>query len=192
MKKCVTCGEAKLFSEFHRSKVNADGLHKQCKSCRKQESKTAYTKNKNAISARAKIRYAANRKKVIEAAKSYVARNKEQVAQRQASYYQKNKEHRQQYRRAHYKQNAEKYLSAEARRRCLMNQLPGWADVGRIEELYRWARTLSSQTGVQHHVDHIVPLQNKRVCGLHVQDNLRVVTAAVNLAKKNRFEEERL
>jgi predicted nucleic acid-binding Zn-ribbon protein len=69
---------------------------------------------------------------------------------------------------------------------------PFWSQTKEIEALYAEARRLTEETGIEHHVDHIVPLRGRNVCGLHVFANLRVITADQNKRKANKLIEELL
>lgn len=73
-----------------------------------------------------------------------------------------------------------------------MRAIPSWFDKKAVLEFYTQAELLSNQTGILHHVDHIIPLQGELVCGLHVQNNLRVITMSENCSKGNNIIDELL
>lgn len=80
---------------------------------------------------------------------------------------------------------------ASMRRRLIQNlATPPWVDHSAIAEIYRQCRARTVETGVLHHVDHIVPILGRTVCGLHVAWNLRVITADENQRKSNRFDHD--
>jgi hypothetical protein len=64
---------------------------------------------------------------------------------------------------------------------------PKWANQKTIKEFYSIAKKLTENLGVPHHVDHIIPLQNEFVCGLHVENNLQILRGTDNLQKGNSF-----
>lgn len=84
-------------------------------------------------------------------------------------------------------ENREKVrASVSARKAHKLRATPPWADLEAIGLVYAEAEGLTLETGVLHHVDHIVPLRSKLVCGLHIAANLQPLPASDNLAKGNR------
>ena len=77
---------------------------------------------------------------------------------------------------------------AGERRRIMMRfATPRWADRARIMEMYEERDRLTFETGIEHHVDHIVPIVHPEVCGLNYHLNLRVIPAKENQIKSNLF-----
>lgn len=81
------------------------------------------------------------------------------------------------------KDNRGKANSHSAKRRSKKLQAtPPWSDLAAVQEFYT-----NCPPGM--HVDHIIPLQGRKVSGLHLLDNLQYLTAFENLSKSNSFKD---
>jgi hypothetical protein len=84
------------------------------------------------------------------------------------------------------KRNPDKVAAAHAKRRAQkQTAIPLWADMKAVERVYGEAAKLRA-SGLDCHVDHIVPLQSSLVCGLHWEGNLRIIGGRENISKGNR------
>lgn len=91
-----------------------------------------------------------------------------------------------------YFSNKDKFRKwAMGRRSYVRYATPDWLtedQIAKMKELYWLARDAEVVSGELYHVDHIVPLRGKNVCGLNVPWNLQVIPAYLNLSKGNRYE----
>ena len=123
-----------------------------------------------------------------EAAKRYYQKNREAVIARAAA---RPSSEVRQYKERHKEKNPEYYKAlTSVRKRRHRNATPKWLgsqEKVAMRQLYLKAQELTKLTGVRYVVDHIVPLINPDVCGLHVPWNLRVMTQEENLRKSNKL-----
>jgi hypothetical protein len=161
--------------------------------------------NREKLNVTRKLRTASNPEKYAAQKRDWVSRNAEKVRKikkawnaanpegqklRSRRWFLANKEKANTATRKWQRDNPAKYAETAARRRAAMlMRTPSWANHDMIELFYEVAQEMTRITGIQYHVDHIVPLQGKTVSGFHVETNMQVIPASINCAKSNRFSE---
>lgn len=191
VKRCVDCGENKDRSAFR-------GNRSRCLECTRLQGREQY-----------RLNAAEQRKRKLAA---YHAMGPEKWARHQElrkQYFLANPERRasKEYFQEYYQGLTEEQKAAKvaklnkwskdrphlhaARQKCReaakQKAVPKWANGSAIQEIYLEAKQTTELTGVDHQVDHIVPLKSRYVCGLHCEANLRVISAIENRQKSNRF-----
>ena len=164
-KPCSKCKEIKPFHLFHKHKGKPHGLALWCKDCVKINSKRYYD-NIDPI-------------KRLKAKRAYQQNNRDKINE---------------YNNRWFRENPAVHNAIQARRRASkLNATPDWLKdehKAHIKRTYKLASLMKEITGLEYHVDHIIPLKGKGVCGLHVPWNLQVLRADLNLSKSNRLEGE--
>lgn len=139
--------------------------------------------------------------------KEYRTKNAERIAESKRLWKIKNKEHVEAMDRAYASANPGKKAaarkkwtetnpakdSAAKRLNALKRKqrVPAWLsedDLWLVEQAYELAALRTKVFGFQWHVDHIIPLNGRKVSGLHVPANLQVIPWVDNLRKGNRME----
>jgi hypothetical protein len=191
MKLCVACKAQKPLSEFYKRKDSPDGYRNDCKVCRSSTSLKKYYENHEAGKARLKVAHA---KRIANSPNFYAeryAKYKEQDLARAKLAYQANAEERKAKQRLWSKTNRG-IANALSKRYKLKKAkaTPLWLTLEQLYNMqctYKVAAQLSETSSQKWHVDHIVPIRGKDVCGLHVPWNLQLLPAKMNMQKGNRI-----
>lgn len=166
MKTCWKCKQTKELIEFGPNKSKPDGLSSECRPCKREQDREYAAKNREAARVRAKKWYKENKDSFTE----------EQKQNRKGSYKRYSKRHPDRINSKNRKRQATK-----------LNATPAWADKVAIDYIYYAAKVIERVYGTKWHVDHIIPLKGKNVCGLHVQNNLQLLAPLDNLKKSNKL-----
>ena len=175
---CPSCKWPLSVEAFGRCKSHPDGLGRKCRQCNKTVQARFRSQNPEKEKAAQSRYYAKNKEKVRAIVARWADKNPEKVKAAGARW------------RA---ENPEKGAANKAKRRARkLSATPSWlTDEHRaeIEHHYRLANLLNRLfcTPGAWHVDHIAPLNNEDISGLHVPWNLRVITAKENLSKSNKL-----
>lgn len=154
-----------------------------------------YERRKDHIKARVRANYKAEPEKHREAAREYAAEHRVEARERAIKWRGENPERKSAADRQWRSKNRGMVNSYQsAYRAARLNATPPWLtkdDYNKIVEFYKLAKTLSERTGIEHEVDHIVPLQGKTVCGLHVPWNLRAIPMEDNNRRSRIWNEKK-
>jgi hypothetical protein len=134
--------------------------------------------------------------------KAYREENRERIKSRTQKYYLKNREHKLQYAQEYRKEHLEQVRAYDRQRNAVRRKThaayyrdkvierrmgcrtPRWADKALLQF---WHDLTKTPLFNGYHVDHIVPLRGKDVCGLNTPENIQILPAQQNLSKKNSF-----
>lgn len=174
LRRCKACDQKKAAEAFYPS------YKSQCREC---------LKRKAAPKRQEKIAYLREwRKRNPSAFKEWYSGKRQNRAEYWREWYEKNKKRRSVSYSEWARKNKHIVNALIARRTATkIRATPLWADHDAMRAIYAEAVRLTTASGVKHEVDHIVPLCNPVVCGLHWEGNLRVITKVENIRKSNRL-----
>lgn len=183
MKICKDCDKKLDLDMFYKHKTTPDGLRSNCKDCLKTASKKMYQKNPDRKKETNK-QWHRNNKDYHNALNSeWKQNNPEKYQEITLSWYEDNKEIKLAKNKDHYHNNKYLYRARDQKRNCLKINATLSGHDQELKEIYK-------NCPQNYHVDHIIPLNNPIVCGLHVPWNLQYLTATDNIKKSNKLMQE--
>lgn len=120
--------------------------------------------------------------------KKYYNSNKDAIQIKQLNYRNLHREELRQY-ACEWRRNNPIYskIKSMERKFHIKQATPSWVNKSKLYEIYKNRLDISNETGIVHHVDHIYPVRGEFVCGLHVPENLQIISAAENMKKSNKY-----
>lgn len=162
-----------------------------CSQCNIEKRKKRYQNNIEQQRETARNYYHSNKQKAASYSKQWQQQNKDYIYEKNKRWRAQNTQKANELNKIWRINNRAYILHKNAmRKKHIKLATPQWADLIAIRRKYELATWCSQIMGNSYHVDHIIPLKGKLVCGLHVCSNLQIIPAADNLKKNNFFKEQ--
>ena len=192
---CIACEKIARHAAREKLSITQKAYYEANKDAVKAKVKGYRIANYGAIAERKKKEYARDRVKVAAAHKIYRINNREAGVIAARAWALANPDKRKEISSRHYKKKelempGYSLARVQIRRARKLQATPKWINAEVVASIFTLSCMLTRSTGQKFHVDHIFPLVNDRVCGLHVEHNLRIVCAKDNNRKGNRFDPE--
>lgn len=195
LKVCAKCKLEKQTSDFRKEPRTKIGIQSRCKACEAEYYKSPDARERNRKRSAEKLKTHERQEymrkyfdqphvkaKKRERENNIYAENKEKIKARNNAWRAANAEKKKGI-NARWNSNnkASKTANLANYRAIKLKATPGWADLSKIKAFYVEAASKKM------HVDHIVPLRGKLVCGLHVHNNLQLLSPSENHSKGNKW-----
>ena len=167
MKFCARCKQDKALGEFSKNSARKDGVQTYCRVCTQEFNKD---KGYDARRWAEKREHESARNKVFRQRPEHKATERMRARRKRLA--------------------APELIRARnaARKAHIRRATPAWADKKAMQEIYAAAEMMKAAAGVEVHVDHVYPLRGENVCGLHVPENLQLLTWKDNLQKSHHLQ----
>jgi hypothetical protein len=177
-KKCNVCLLIKDIAHFSKDITTNEGWARRCKYCSKIFGKR-YRENNPEITKK-------NNKKFKELNPEYYKEwrleNSKSISGRNRDWYSANRKDKSEKNKKWKRENPDSVRAySENRRIKIKLSTPKYADIRAINKFKR-------RVPDDCHVDHIIPIINERVCGLHTLENLQYLTFIENTVKGSSFD----
>lgn len=180
----------KVYMRERYQRMKAEGRIKPVSEEKRAYLRDYYAANRTEMRVKQRAYNLENQAVLRDSQKEYYENNKEFCLEKMRGFQAKNPGYRKAYNDGYYAQNRAGFIqrARQRDRHVSENATPKWASKAAINSFYETAAGLSMVLGEWYEVDHQVPLKHPKVCGLHVEHNLRVITRAENRRKRNKFQ----
>jgi len=190
-KLCRTCDTVKPVEGFFKHIRMKDGLSSQCKVCHQARTSAYQASNRERSRGYAVAWRENNRDKEKARNKKYREDNPDKKAASNKKWATNNPEKVRAINKEYTQSNQDKRSAWAAKYRASkLSATPEWLTQEHQDQIlakYAERDRITQETGIEHHVDHIFPLQGENICGLHVPWNLQIITATENMQKSNSY-----